>query len=485
MSTSPRYLAGVVWSGLNAAASVLLPFSIFIFFAHSLSPAEVGVVALAVSCSELLKAVGMPGLYEALLQQHAEPERHHQAASAMLLIAGIGLLPLFRVILYGAGRLMPGVAAHAGLLALIGLRIPFDLATVQPQVVLAQRLSFSRLAIRSIVGNAVAGGLGIAVALTLAPLPGLVLYQVGQSVTVFIATSLGSGLMARPRLHRDCMRRMRREAAMSTGVRLVAASINNLDQLVLAPLVGSTQLAFYNLGKRLETTFVTAGGSFSSILFQPLFAREDGAGRDAAVRRATLVLTVVCGLPAAVVAVNSRSIVPLVFGRQWLHAAPVAALLAATGFARAIGFVPGALLSVSGRNRELLVTSVVSAISGLLLVAGLAPVGLPLCAAALGLKNVAIVGWMAWLTRDQAPRPVRSYTLDVLIPFGMMLGVAALGRWISADGIEPQTPIGATLLVLGSAIPAGLWCAAYLSICFAAPLRASLAVLRGRTRVRA
>ncbi len=483
MSTARRYASGVLWSGLNAAASVLLPFGIFVFFAHSLQPAEVGIVALAVSCSELLKAAGLPGLYEALLQQQTDAERHHQAANALLLLAGAALLPVFLMVLYGIGRATPGVAAHAGLLSLIGLRIPFDLATVQPQVVLAQRLSFRRLAVRSVVGNAVAGGLGVAVAALVSPLAGLVLYQVGQSAVVFAATALGGGLLARPRLHRDCLRRMRREAGMSTGVRLVAATINNLDQVVLAPLVGSVPLAFYNLGKRLETTFVTAANSFSSILFQPLFALDDAAGRAAGVRRALLVLTAVCGLPAAVVAVNCQSVVPLVFGRQWLEAAPVAGLLAANGFARAVGMVPGALLSVSGRNRELLLTSVVSAVTGLLLVAGLAPVGLAPLAAALFVKNAAIVAWMAWLTRDQAPRPWRTYGADVVLPFGLMLAVAALGRVLTAA--PAPTAWGELLLVARSGIPAGLWCLAFLAFRLPEPLRAALRHLRARASARA
>ena len=485
MSASPRYLSGVIWSGLNAAASVLLPFGIFIFFAHSLLPAEVGLVALAVSCSELLKAMGLSGLYEALLQQHDEPERHHQAASALLLLAGATLLLVYLLALLAASHFMPGIGAHLGLLALIGLRIPLDLATVQPQVVLAQRLSFRRLAMRSIVGNAVAGCLGVVVAVSMTPIAGLVLYQVGQSATVFAATSLGGGLIARPRLHRDCVRRMGREASMSTGVRLVAASINYLDQVVLGPLVGSTELAFYNLGKRLETTFVTAAGSFSSILFQPLFARQDAGGREAAVRRAMLVLTVICGLPAAIVAVNARTVIPLVFGHQWLDAAPVAGLLAVNGFVRAVGFVPGALLSVSGRNRELLLTSVVSAVAGLVLVACLAPFSLPLCAAAIALKNAANVGWMAWLTRDQAPRPLRSYAADVVIPFAVMVAVAALGRWTGGSGVAPGSPVAALLLVLRSAVPAGVWCLAFLGFCFAAPLRLAVAGLFSRVRVRA
>ncbi len=57
--------AGVLWSSLNAGAGVLLPFLIFVFFAHVLVPAQVGLIVLAVSCAEFVKAVGFPGLYEA------------------------------------------------------------------------------------------------------------------------------------------------------------------------------------------------------------------------------------------------------------------------------------------------------------------------------------------------------------------------------------------------------------------------------------
>ncbi len=39
---------------------------------------------------------------------------------------------------------------------------------------------------------------------------------------------------------------------------------------------GWRPLAFYNLGKRIEIAFVSAAGSFTAILFQPLFARGLG-----------------------------------------------------------------------------------------------------------------------------------------------------------------------------------------------------------------
>jgi hypothetical protein len=38
---------------------------------------------------------------------------------------------------------------------------------------------------------------------------------------------------------------MRREATLATFVRLLAASANNLDQIIVAALIGSVPLAFY------------------------------------------------------------------------------------------------------------------------------------------------------------------------------------------------------------------------------------------------
>ena len=81
-----RSLAGIFWSLLNIGTSVLLPLGVLVFFTRTLPPLEIGLVGLAVACVEIIKCFGLPGLYEALLQQKEDVRRHDETVLAMLLL---------------------------------------------------------------------------------------------------------------------------------------------------------------------------------------------------------------------------------------------------------------------------------------------------------------------------------------------------------------------------------------------------------------
>ncbi len=472
---SPSYLAGVIWAGLNAATSVLLPFALFVFFAREISPPLLGLVAFVTACVEVFKAIGLPGVYEALLQQKADLHRCHQTALALVLLASSVLTPTCVVFIWALGELVPGLHQHFVLLAVLVLRIPLDLGIVQPQVVLVQRLAFRRLAVRTIVANVVAGCLGVMVSRFLRPVDGLVVYQLVQSGLTFATTAFGKGLLVRPVLHRNCLDQMRRETLLSTGNRTLAATINYVDQMVLAPLAGDVGLAYYNLGKRLENTFVTVANSFSAILFQPLFAADGLLTKQKATLRALFLLTLICGIPAAVVFSNSRTVVGLLFGRNWLAASPVVGWLSLNGFVRAIGMVPGSFLSVSGRNRDLLVTSIASAAGSLVLVAMLAPISIALCASSLVVKNAIIVGWMAWLCRRESGRPGLTYAVAVVVPLTVMTAAAS-----AATALLPIEPLSSPLQVVLM-----LACSGVAAACLGALWIAPAYLLSGRLAGRA
>lgn len=447
-------LIGALWSCLNAGAGVALPFLVFIFFAHALTPAQVGLIVLGVSCAEFVKAIGLSGLYEALLQQSTDRRRYHETAIAVLLLSGLVLLGVYAGMITLLARMIDGVATTYPALLAIGLRIPLDLATLQPQAVLAQRLSYRRMATRAIVANLGAGAVGIGLALTGRPMTGMVVYQVGQSALILLTTVIGTGALARPRLHHDCLRHMAHEATMASIVRLVAATNNYVDQIIIAAMLNSTRLAYFNLAKRVETTFITASASFSAILFQPLFANTDAAGREPVMRRGLALLTLLCGLPVTFLVIDGDRLVPLVFGARWLPAAPVVALLAIAGLLRALGSVHGALLSVSGRNRQLAIMSSVSALSGILGVVVTARYGVASCATALMLKNLAITLWMAVSTRRDVSHMARAYLIEVIVPLTLMLSGAAGGRLLVGATLSNAAP-AATFSVLIVSILAG------------------------------
>jgi len=454
------YIVGAFWAGMNALASVLLPFALFVFFAREIRPATLGLVAFAMACTEVCKAIGLPGIYEALLQQKDDIRRCHETAIALLLCASSILMPVCLLVLYGLGFLVHGLHERFLVLGVLVLRIPLDLATVQPQAMLVGRLDFRRLAIRTVVANCLAGSIGVLIATVAEPVAGLVAYQLGQSLITFAGTSLGAGLLARPRLHADCIGRLRRETLLSTGNRTLAATINYLDQMVVGPVAGELGLAYYNLGKRLETMFVTVANSFSAILFQPLFAANSTLSKQKGTIRALLVLAVVCGIPSAVVFSNSKMVVGLIFGRNWIGAAPIVGWLSLNGFVRAVGMVPGSFLSVSGRNRELLVTSVASAAGSLALVAALASSNLVACAIGLVVKNAAIVGWMAWLCRHEVPHPGSIYATTSVLPVAVMIAAASTVTSLLPPGFAPGRFHELSSLVcsgLGASCCGGAW----------------------------
>ena len=309
------------------------------------------------------------------------------------------------------------------------------------------------MASRSIVANAGAGAVGGLIGLCGYPFQGLIIYLVAQSALIFATTAIGTGVLVRPRLWRDCARDMRREATAASVVRLVAAANNYLDQIVVAGMIGSALLAFFNLGKRVETTFITAAASFSTILFQPLFSLQAVAARAAGLRNGLAMLTLICGAPAAFMVTNSAGVIHTVFGARWEQAAPVAAILACSGFARALGSVHGALLSVSRRNHQLMWVTAVSACSGIALVVGLAPFGIVAVAGGLALKNAGIVSWMAILTRGDFPRSLRAYATVVALPFIAMLA-AGYGAHTAASATLSSLPGGqmAVLALSGAAV---------------------------------
>lgn len=440
-----------MWSVLNAAASVVVPLLIFVVFARLLQPREVGLVALAVACAEMLKPFGGPGLYEALLQQPPARQEMHETASAILIMAGTILVPVHWLLIMILGSLVPDVANHQLALSVVGLRILLDLAAVQPQARLAQSLSFRRLALRSVVANTGAGAVGVAVAWAGFPMLGLTVYQVGQSALGLLVTTLGTSSLARPVLHRTALRIMLREGWAASAVRLVSATNNYFDQIVIATLIGSQRLAFFNLAKRIETTFITAASSFSAILFQPLFAAGDKVERDRALRRSLALITLTCGLPAAIVVGNASLVVTTIFGPQWASAATTTAILAISGLARTFGGLHGALLSVSGRNRQLLAYASLSAVLGIVAVLPGSLIGLAWCAAGLAIKNVLFAGCEAYLTRKDVPGLANAYLVEAGIPFVLLLGGGLIGRSLS-ENFFPDTWAGQIMVLTSSTI---------------------------------
>ncbi|HVI52558.1 MAG TPA: oligosaccharide flippase family protein [Candidatus Sulfotelmatobacter sp.] len=411
-----RNLGGIVWSAANGLFAVALPFLVFVGFTRLATPIEIGLVGICVSLVELLKTLAPQGLYEVLMQTDLEEHDKQATAAFLLLASGIVLAAAYLAIVGLALDHFVGAGFSPALLMPLALKLLFDVSVLQPQAALARRLAFRRLALRTMAANILAGIGGLALAALLTPLSGLVLYYVLLSFISWLTTVAGTQAAVPPAFFRPAFRAMMVEGLHASTVRLLAAANNYLDQVLIGTMVGAAAAGAYNVGKRTETVSITLASSFSSLLFQPLFAVGEPAQRRQHLRRGLACLTLVCGLPTAVVALWHQQLVPLVFGRQWADASAIVAFLCASGFARALGSVHGSLLSVSKRNRELVAYTLSSSVAGLAIVAVLGPIDIVWCVAALALKNILFLVPAGALTRNALPDVGRAYALCCVLP---------------------------------------------------------------------
>lgn len=437
------FARGARWSAASAAGAIALPFLTFVAFARSMDPVLIGVVALAVAVAEVLKAFGATGLYESLLASKIDDDRDQGTALSVLLAAGLLLLPvhlalvLLLLSLTGAETTLP-----VTLVVLIGLRIPIDLATLQPQASLAIRGAYARIAQRNLLTNGVATALGLGLVAAGWPLAGLITYSLSLSILAFLFTVIGTRALRRPRWHGDRLRSMRGQAVAATGNRGLSMANTQLEQLMLGGLLGPLAFAHYNLGKRIEAAFNGVSNSFAQTLFQPSLA---AAGNDQqrlhSLRQSLAVTSVVCGYGVAVFVATADIVTALLFGAAWLVAAPIAAVLALSGFIRALAMVQASLLSVTGRNGILLRAQVVSLLAVVTLTLASAPFGAVAVALAGTLRALGILLWLCASTGATLPvKAVPLFLRNAVLPFLGMLGLAIVARCLVLPAIVTATP---------------------------------------------
>lgn len=450
---------GAAWAGLGGAVAILLPLLMFILFARSLPAAVIGQFALAVALAEVLKMLGLPGLYEAMLQRRDSPEADQRLSSLVFLAAGVLLVPAHIGLLHMLLGWTDGLPAPADapLLWLVALRIPLDLALLQPQAELARRQAFARLAQRNITANAGAAALGLAGVLAGWPLLGLAGYTLGLSVFAALATVWGTGAWRPPRWSGAAWRGLAPEAWPATAVRGAAAVSIQVDQLALGAWLGPLAFAHYNFGKRIELAYVSLATSFSQVLFQPLFAARQGlVERGAALRQALGLVTVTAGAGAAVFIATADLVVPLLLGPGWAPAAGVAALLALSGYGRALASACAALLSVSGGNALLFRGFVGAAAIGLVMVALAAPWGAMAVAVAVVLRVLGTTLWLAWRTQPAAGGAWRAGLGHAGLGFLAMLAAAVAARLALAPPGAVVQGQAAVLAVVAAGLASGV-----------------------------
>ena len=324
-----RATRSLLWTALESGGISGLAVVALVVFGWTLTPAELGVGALALSVVQLLNLPVELLFHDALIQRREVTQRHLNTAFTVSLLLGLSLSGLC----WWAGDLLAaqvGDPRVAPVLQWMSLSLP-AMGAASALVAWHQReFRFRILALRSLVGRVGAFAVGVSLALLGAGVWALVAYQV-LAVALAAAVLWVASAVRRPRLGLGWaeLRDLSGYGLRVVGARGLEFAALPLFMVYLGATLGTEAAGYFSLAQRTVETLRSVISDAFARLTVPLFARlQDSARmlRRAMHASAGLICAATFPLFAGLGAVAPYAVV-VVFGERWQPAAPVMAAL--------------------------------------------------------------------------------------------------------------------------------------------------------------
>ena len=417
-----RTLSGFKWAFLTEAGRTLLSLLTVMALSRLLTPAQFGLLAIALVFVTLADTAGRRGIGPALIQRFDLTERHVATAFTLCVAFGLGLAAALWALAPPIGRLVsePEVAPVLRALSLAPLITALGVVS---EHLLRRGLRFNHLMTAAIVSQALGNGL---VAIVLALL--------GYGVWALVW-----GTLARQALftlaviaYRPPPLRLRlapREAGELLGVGGGFSAIALLNvvasqgvHFIVARSLGAAALGLYTRGFRLALVPASLSPVLRNVLFPAMAQRQRHTERLEAVHLNAIELLLLLALPASLmIAIAAPEIVAVVLGPQWDGAVPVLRILAlAAAFQASNALHVSAIRAIGAVYRE----TWRRALCAILLIAG------TWLASHWGLAGIAAAVACAWIGRHLL---LTQLTLSLLgLPWRRLLARHLPALWASA-----------------------------------------------------
>lgn len=424
-------LRGTVWSTIQQIGERGIRMPVYLILARLLPPQAFGLIALASAYVDFLQLFRNQGTTAALVQRdRLEPEHLDSAFWASLLL-GLAMGTLA----FGTAGVFASTARQPALEPVVRwLSIAFvlsGLSAVQ-DAILRRELRFQALAVRSVVGQTVAGAIAIVAALRGLGVWSLVLLLLVYHVVNVLLLWRASRWRPRWRFSWKHYRELLAFGVGMLGLNLVQFARGRADNFLIGLGLGAVPLGYYSIAQQvvggLQALVI---GSVSPVMWSTLTRLQRERARLArAIRQAAEMLSLATWPVFVGLAAVAPLAVPVVLGERWSASVPVLAAVALG--AVAASFVAAALTAITAIGRT-------GWRVGVEMVVAVATLGAMLAALPWGIEAV------AW-----------AYAVILFMTVPIQLSIAT--RFLDLDArtylTAFRTPATGSLLMLGAVLAA-------------------------------
>lgn len=465
-----RTLLGVLWSLIEAWGGKALALAVVFLLARLLDAEAFGLVALSMATIAFMQLLVDMGFAQALVQREDLEPEHTDAAFWANQIVGVALALL---VLAGARPLaaLLGQPELAPVLRVLSALFVIGALGSVPRALLERDLQFRALALRSLVGIALGGIVGVTMAFA-----GFGLWSLVGQHLVFEGVGLALIWRAsawRPRL-RFSWRHWRELAGFGIhvfGLEVVNYVKDESHPLLIGLFLTPVALGFYTLAEQLTDALAYLLIAATAPVALPVFSRlqsDLGRFRDVFYRATRIAAAVAVPVFVAVAAL-APVIVAFLFGAKWQEAGPLLRVLAIAGIVDVLTLFRGPVLTAMGKPSWRLYQALLSATLHAVFFAIAYRYG------------IVAVAW-AYLARRLILLPIGQASVWLLIRFSWRTYLGGLaGPLLGAAALLPAV-LGARSLLEASGAPVLVTLAASAGAGFATYLAVMLVCAPGLVR---
>jgi PST family polysaccharide transporter len=345
----------MVWSLIENGGLTLVSFVSLIVYLRILSIAEFGLFSAALALIELLGVLVTMLFHNALVQRSDATDLHFNTAftatmalSLLMLLGCWAVAPIFATWVHQP--------SGARVLAWMGLIFPCSAVSATLVAQQRRQFAFRILAVRSLVGRLIGGGIGIAAALMGAGLWSLVLQQILMAAIGSFVLWVSADRTPRLQFRYVEFKQLIGFGMFSVSSLFLSISIRRVFTIFATSFLGVEAAGYLNLSFRVvDVPWATAATAVNQVALPLLAGLQFDPARLKRAYQASTQFTCLAVYPCFVgLACVAQDIVEVLFGHRWHPSSPYIAVLSFLVLIQAprLPFTP--LLTALGRPRDLL-----------------------------------------------------------------------------------------------------------------------------------
>lgn len=433
-SSGPGSLAAVArsgtrWTVLQFGGARLVTFVVFLVLARLLTPADFGLVAIATVFIALLQLLVEGGFGQALVQRSTVERGHLDTVFWTSLATSIVLVGVLAAVAGPIARLY-AEPRLSGILPVLGIGLVLAALGATQTAQLRRELRFRPLGTRALVSNIVAGLVGVVIALNGGGVWALVWQYVAlsgvQSLLLWTSSGWRPGFAVSRRHFTDIFGFSRH----TLGIQFLEFANRRGDDFLIGVLLGPVALGLYSVAYRLLSTLLDVIRSALLGVAFPMFAKlQDNPARLRKAYVRVLKIGAALTLPSFLfISLAAGELVHVVFGDEWLPAAPVMAILAVVGGMQTALAITDSCLTAIGRPEVVFRTRMLSTAVQVAAFAVAAPFGILWVALALVLRVYLLAPLPVWCLVRTGVIDLRGWLRSFITPLActaLMLAAVA------------------------------------------------------------